>query len=471
MNELPISFTDKYNLDKDSFSETGAFDVILDMDSRLFLDPALLSICKIKEFNKAKEKVEEYFSNIIKLLGFSKVISDQFWKKADKLLKFSEVTGTCFGYTKKGTSGNAIGKKLRNIILMTIKELIDAGEKDPTIFELLGVFQEGIGCDRISDLLTFILLPEILMYTQRVMEKFNLADTEIDINNIKYKTQVNTFNNRPIILLPESLLSPLPIANNYDEIDLICRENERVRKTLNEYFNLGFKEKLSKSEILKIMKLDSAFRQALIIAYKNAEVSKYDYDKDPSGEYIWYQIAKKYVQDFPLSLNIPQNADIDDVYDIVYKICDNFKDLIENNGLWKLLYDDTGKPKHERAAQLLFFGIADAYCKSNNIDLSREVNNGRGAVDFKLSRGAEEKILIEIKLTSNNQLKHGIEKQIPIYMKQDYTRKAIYLVINNGHLKALDNLMKFYNEASIIEKDKIILYTIDGSRQKSASIV
>ena len=43
------------------------------------------------------------------------------------------------------------------------------GETDPVLFELLGVFQEGIGCDRVSDLITFILRENILQYTQRVV--------------------------------------------------------------------------------------------------------------------------------------------------------------------------------------------------------------------------------------------------------------------------------------------------------------
>lgn len=166
---MPISFTDNFGINKKAFVKTGAFDVILDVDSRLFIDPALLESCDIDEFAGAKEKVEKYFSGIITLLSHSSSRNDMYWKQADKLLKFKELTGTCFGYTQFGTDGNSIGPVLRQVILATIKELIDAGEKDPSLFELLGVFQEGIGCDRISDLLTFILAPEILTFTQRVV--------------------------------------------------------------------------------------------------------------------------------------------------------------------------------------------------------------------------------------------------------------------------------------------------------------
>lgn len=73
------------------------------------------------------------------------------------MLTFTELSGTCFGYSQNGTGGNAIGFVLRKSILNTIKELMVEGETDPVLFELLGVFQEGIGCDRVSGLITFIL--------------------------------------------------------------------------------------------------------------------------------------------------------------------------------------------------------------------------------------------------------------------------------------------------------------------------
>ena len=126
------------------------------------------------------------------------------------------------------------------------------------------------------------------------------------------------------------------------------------------------------------------------------------------------------------------------------------------------------KPKHESAAQLLFFGISDSYCNANNVDLTRESNAGRGPVDFKLSRGLE-KFIVEVKLTSNKQLRHGIETQVPIYMKQEKTKKALYLIIDNGNSKALENFMQFYNELDAKIKNKISYIVIDGTKKESAS--
>ena len=467
---MPISFTDKFCLDKKAFFKTGAFDTILDVDSRVFIDPALLDGCQIAEFVGAREKAEKYFSNIITLLSHAQNTNDMYWKKADKMLSFTEITGTCFGYSQNSTSGNAIGKVLRATILHTIKELIDAGEKDPTLFELLGVFQEGIGCDRVSDLLTFILVKEILEYTHRVIDKFGLADYKILYNGKEYFTYYNEYNNRPLLLLPSSVLSPLMVADGFDDIDRICSENERVRQEINDYFDLeNRKTKLSKIEILKLMKANPSFRAALLTAYKSTPATPYDFYNDPVGEYAWYLAAKEYVEKFPLHLELPTNPTITDVYSVVEIICTHYKSLIEDNGLWGLLYDDSMKPKHERAAQLLFFGIADSYCTANNVDLSREINGGRGFVDFKLSRGANDKVIVEVKLTSNGQLEHGFTTQVPIYMKQEKTSKAIYLIIDNGHPRRLTNFQKCYNGQSIDVKKKIVCKMIYATPPKSAS--
>lgn len=456
---MPKSFTDEFKVDKELFDKAGALDIILDVDSNYFIDPALLRVCKVPEFVKASELTEEYFSNIIVLLKHSKSLGDMYWKKADRLLTFKEITGTCLGYSNQGTSGNAIGKELRKNILETIKELQKSGEGDPVIFELLNVFQEKVGCDRVSDLLTFILRDQIVEYNIRINNELNVPQNENGLCE-------NPYNQTNILLLPKQILSPLPITECFDDIDFACSENERVRNEINQYFDLGERKKLTKEEIDHLLKVRIDYRNELISTYKKIVVTEYDFDNDPAGEIIWYQISKDKVNDYPLKLTQPHS--IEEMGIVVEKICQKFKKLIEDNGLWRLLYDDN-KPKHETASQLLFYGIADAYCSANNIDLSREVHNGHGPVDFKLSIGAAQKILVEIKLTSNPQLMHGLKKQLPLYMVQENTERAIYLVIDNGHRKRLDSFQDYYNSLKAENRKKVKYILIDGKIQESAS--
>ena len=462
---MPISLSEHFHIDKDAIDMVGVFDVILDVDTRVFIDPALLPLCQEPEFIGAKEKVEKYFSGIISLMRFTRKENDMYWKQADRMLTFHEMTGTCLGYSKRGTSGNAIGPILRKQILITIKELLDAGKVDPVIFELLGVMQEGMGCDRISDLITFILRNEIIAYTQRVITTCNLPHITDKMGRLVCH---NPYNGKALLMLPEIIMSPLPVSILFDGIDFSA-ENQRVRDEINKYIELGRRRILSKGELMGLMKTSIPFRDELIDAYKSYPVTPYDFYRDKSGEYVWYRKAKECTSQFPLDLHGMQIATPEDAYSVTKTICRQFGELIEDNGLYELLYDSDGKAKHESAAQLLFFGIAYSYCQANDLDLIREGNNGRGPVDFKLSRGATNKALVEVKLTSNNQLIHGIQTQLPIYMKQEKVKKALYLIIDTGHQTALQHFINFYNNLSAAYKEKIEYMVIDATPKKSAS--
>lgn len=466
---MPVKFTESFKINPLVFKGLGVFDVILDVDTRVFFDPARISLASAPEFIGARKKVEQYCSNIITLLSHSKNRGDMYWKRADKMLNFRELSGTCFGYSQKGTGGNAIGRVLRQNILDIIVDLIHEGATDPTLFELLGVFQENIGCDRISDLITFILSNEIFAYTDRIVCSLHVESTIVMHNKQPYHVCINPFNNKPLLFLPSAVLSPLPVADSFDDIDLICAENQRVRDEINAYFDLGSRKKLEKCEIHALIKRMPEVRQALITSYKSYPVEAYDFEDDPAGEYVWLAAARRFTANNPLNLCAATPESISSVLDITHVICDKFKALIEVNGLHELLYDSNRTPKHERAAQLLFYGIADSYCIANNIDLSRECNGGRGPVDFKLSSGAIDKVAVEVKLTSNGQLKHGIEKQLPIYMSQENTHRAIYLIIDNGHPRSLENFFKFYNNLDMQLKAKIDVIVIDGTFKPSAS--
>ena len=81
----------------------------------------------------------------------------------------------------------------------------------------------------------------------------------------------------------------------------------------------------------------------------------------------------------------------------------------------------------ERASQLLFYGIAEVYCVANNLDLNRETNAGVGSLDFKLSKGFNAKVNVEIKYSTNTNLVKGFEKQLPTYNKAEKTNTSVYI--------------------------------------------
>ena len=119
-----------------------------------------------------------------------------------------------------------------------------------------------------------------------------------------------------------------------------------------------------------------------------------------------------------------------------------FKNYVENQGGWDLIHNDDGTPKSEAACQRLFLGIVRHYCKANNIDISPEVNIGRGPVDFKLSRGVEFRALIEMKLANNTKFWNGLKKQLPKYLEAEEVKTGRFLIVafNENDVERLNGI-------------------------------
>ncbi|WP_368246453.1 MULTISPECIES: hypothetical protein [Clostridium] len=472
---MPISIADYLNIDIVDFNRTGAFNSILDVDSKLFIDPALLSVCTIEELKDSYNKIQKRFNEVLILLKHSKNEKDIFWEKAKVLMTFPEYKGLCIGYSSGDTEGNAIGPTLAKEIIRTAKEIIEAGIVDPIIFELMGLYQDDVGADRISDMIAVLIFEDLLSYSERIFKNLNVKTKIFTLEGKKYNLPENPFLKTPIILIPKCILRDLPIATCWNDIDIVCRENQIIRDTVNNVIGDTWKkatsQKVKKRELKHILLEYPDLLQDLITLYNTKPKNIYDFDSDRSGEVIWYEASKESVDKYPLKLDLPNTPTYEDLIQIVEKICNQFKVLIENNGLNSLLYnDETGKPKHEEASQKLFYGIADAYCLANNIDLTRECNAGRGPVDFKLSSGYKSKVLVEIKKSNNSQLIHGIEKQLPEYQKAEKTKETIYLVLDIGNSdRNLKNLNEFINEKSKenIRLPKVII--VDAKKKLSAS--
>ena len=213
-----------------------------------------------------------------------------------------------------------------------------------------------------------------------------------------------------------------------------------------------------------------AIFKEIIDLYKDQANTSYDCISDPSGIYIGECVKESVSHEHPLDLSQYKPLTAENVYDISLLICQQYKSLIEDNGMYDLLYDDSGKCKNERAPQLLFFCIAESYCKANDIDLNRETNAGVGALDFKLSHGYSAKVNIEIKFSTNDIIK-GYEKQLPVYNKAEKAKRSIYLVLRNSpnDQKKIEALLK-KEEVSLLENTsspKVIV--VDARIKPSAS--
>ena len=120
------------------------------------------------------------------------------------------------GYSENSKKGSGIGPKLAKKLTQTAYELIKAGIKDPEVFHLVGLLEEGIGADRISDITVAILLDDFLTYTQNVSLALKIKTDKFSYNKIDY--EIPFYQDNPIIFCPKSLLTDLPIVFDLEEI-------------------------------------------------------------------------------------------------------------------------------------------------------------------------------------------------------------------------------------------------------------
>ncbi|NUO83016.1 hypothetical protein HUU05_23335 [candidate division KSB1 bacterium] len=456
-----------------AFKKAGVFDGFIEVDTKLYIDPHLLSISEAPEIKDASEQFRRYFMNIINMLKHATSPQSAFWRQARRKLEFHEISQLSLGYSKDDTRGNAIGKKLAAAITKTAREIVQAGIDAPEVFELIGVLEEGIGADRISDMTAAIIAEYLLRYSQRIASELGLSTKKRDFQEKTYRIPFDKQKARFVILVPSDILRKLPIAHDWGDIDVVCMHNETLRRKVNQIIGRTWRDatrKITKRDLRSALLSQPEALRDLIEQYKAKTGSAYDFQLDPDGEILWHETAQQYVSKYPLDLSQFQKVSADNVFAIVQSICDRFKQLVERNGLHQLFYNDKGRLKHERAVQLLFFGIADAYCEANNLDLSREPNAGSGPVDFKISRGYRARVNVEIKYSSNSNLENGYSTQLLTYNQAEKTQHSILLIIQTGnHERKLNKLQQLKHEAISGNKRAPEIVTVDGRRSKSAS--
>jgi hypothetical protein len=140
------------------------------------------------------------------------------------------------------------------------------------------------------------------------------------------------------------------------------------------------------------------------------------------------------------------------------------KDVIENNDGYKLFYIDNKPIKREEDLQIIY----RLTWYATDFDVNREPNNGRGSVDYAISKGANDKTVVEFKLASNSKLKQNLAKQVEIYKIANNTDKSIKAILYFDDIE-YRKVAKTLKELKL-ENDKSIIL-IDASRKISASNV
>lgn len=411
------------------------FDPLLSLDTKLYVDPFLIFQNEFGPFVGSHEELTAFYQSAFEIVAQAGSNTVQhYWNKAIRILRTPEVAELCLGVTVEGTRG--AGAAAGKAIASSIHKAVQFGIANPKHFETIQLFEKGIAEDTISNAVGNILRHRFAAYTKSVCDDLGVPTVSRPHLRGRYNVQnqrweqivcdapLNPFgSNQQVFLCPKEYLRPLPSLNP-DSFWGYCfdQDAEELRTELGE----DIARNVNKDIILEKALQDFDSVEDFVKHLEEVGAAPYDLEKDPKGLVKWYYATRQFVADNPKTFDFKTE---DDFVKFVDDMIATFKNYVENQGGWDLIHNDNGKPKSEAACQRLFLGIVRHYCKANNIDISPEVNIGRGPVDFELSRGVEFKALIEMKLANNSKFWGGLKNQLPKYLEAEEVKTGRFLII------------------------------------------
>jgi hypothetical protein len=424
------------------------FDPILNADTELFVDPFLIFKDISDSWGGAHRSLIEHFDQAFRLIAEGNLNPESLqYQKALAMLVFREPKEFCLGYTSRGTSGSGSGTGYAATIGEAISEAIQRGLEHPRHFEELGILNEGIGADRISDITCTVLKSRLVEYTREIalrhaipVANHRIFAGQFDERRMRWlapevEVPTNPFTEGPLLFVPQRFLRDLPVLNALDW--WASYENEQLRQDMN-YEIMGH---VDKKTIVEIARRNPEAVRKWTTEREEQTAPPYDFRRDAKGVWQWDLASDSFVRANPLQLAAPQT--VEEFLNIIDAIIGAYRLFVEDQGGWDLLWDVMSeKDKPERAAQLLFRGIAQSYCKANDISLDAEVNLGRGPVDFKFSNGYSRRAHLEVKKVHNGRFWDGLESQLPSYMRSDEVSDGWFLALQYNETKNTKNRIK-----------------------------
>ncbi|MBE7433264.1 MAG: hypothetical protein HS100_05065 [Anaerolineales bacterium] len=458
---MKIYFTDFFEISPKLLEQYGAFNISLINDLPLFIDPFLL-------FNSKKLEYQKLHAHIIKYVKF---LRD---KSADINLEkgllqawfyFPEVKQNWLGFSVSGNRGSglrddfaeSLHKNLNKIFSGFGKERITTGSH----LEKLCLIKGGVGRDKISDFTTNLIKNHLLEYTQKFAKQHlsrNLKKRVV-INKVNFNYKTETWESKAftlpyingdyIILTPKNLLTRHDLwINKVDLIDDFEKipdsiPDAQLRAQINNYFRALLPKDPANKDIIKArQETIHAFPQLLdyYIRYKERN----GYKASASSSYKVKEAEIQYIKQIQsLAEELRNQSDFYNTtgktYEEAMKRVKFLKDVIENKDGYKFLYHQGKSIENENDLQILY----RLTWYATELDVNREVNNGRGPVDYKISKGGKDSTLIEFKLAKNSKLEMNLKNQVEIYKKANNTKSAIKVIL-------------YFNETEKIKVEEIL---------------
>jgi len=489
---MKIYFSDFFNVDPSKLEEFGAFNISLINDLPLFIDPFLL-------FGSKKDEYISLHNSILKYLTFLKSKSEigitEFYQVKSWYL-FPEVRQNWFGYSKVGNGGSGLGRKFGEAFSSTMHVVFDDLGKEritqSSHLEKAGLFEIGVGKDNISDFTTNLIKEFLLEYTQTFAQE-NIDKKQIkkvNVDKVYFDYELERWMPKeyelPYLFEDFVLLTPRDILTKDDnwinskdlrgDFTRICNAipNDQLRHEIFNYFQKTLpkpprNKKNTQKEISQAVQQTIKQYPEIIKYYVKSKEENKEGAKNISKEKVEQveTIFIKQITDFVELLmeetdfyNInPKSSYEEAMIRIQY-----LKSVIEDNDGYRLFYIDHQPIKREEDLQIIYRLTWFA----SDFDVNREPNNGRGPVDYAISKGSKDKTLIEFKLASNSKLKQNLAKQVEVYEKANYTTKSIKVILYFD-ANEFNKIQRILKDLGLEKSENIVL--IDADWKISASNV
>ena len=157
---------------------------------------------------------------------------------------------------------------------------------------------------------------------------------------------------------------------------------------------------------------------------------------------------------------------VPDAHDEAKKRVLFLKHVIEDQEGYRLFYQHDGSPiKRESDLQVIYRLV----WYGTQLDVNREVNNGRGPVDYKISFGKKNATLVEFKLASNSKLKQNLAKQVDIYKAASETERAIKVILFFSDSE-YEKLCRVLNELELAGNEDIVLIDARNNKESASNV-
>lgn len=480
-----IYFTDFFEVSVDLLDQYGAFNVSLVNDLPLFVDPFLL-------FDSEKPEYKALHSEIIRYVKFLRdvAIDDSINKGLlDGWFRFPEVSQNWLGFSKTGNKGSGLGRDFAQKLHRNLHNVFkDFGRESVTRgshLEKLCLMADGVGRDHLSDFATNLIKSYLLDYTQTFARKhispslrreFAIDRVCFDYTARRWKGgrfELPALGRDFVLLTPKDILTKdeawinrPDLLDNFQKI-YQAMPNEQLRAQVNEYFLRSLSEDASKDEIREAAANTIEKFPEVIDHYVKLKEETGAEAHLVSGLKVRHTQAQFVDQIRALvdgTLVGTEFYELGDSFDESLRRLNFLKHVIENGDGYRIFYHN-GKPIQREADLQIMYRLtwfATAY------DVNREVNNGRGPVDFKISKGRVDKTMIEFKLASNSKLKQNLKHQVGVYEAANDTSKSIKAILYFSETERL-RVQKVLTELGLTGRKDVVL--IDAGIRVSASNV